>query len=557
MIDTRPLTRSWRLVVAPALAGLLMLVGCPKTSPTDEPTSARAAPFAPVQATFEVQPTTKMAASEALLKLGKEVYARRCAPCHGANGEGDGAAAYLLYPRPRDFKNGTYHFGSTWEGTPTDDDLYVSISRGIPGSAMPSWAHLPEKERWGLVHFVKSLAAEPLEPCLPESDDPTQDRAVIKVPPEPADDEAGRARAAELFKTTCERCHGSSAAGDGPAVAEMVDDKGVPIRPRDLNTGVFKGNHTPEDLYRRILRGIPGTPMPASPHLAGDDAWHLVHWVRSRSSDRLRERAEMKRYTIAVVRVEKLPDHPDAGDWKVAPKTELHLMPLWWRYARPEYLKVQAVHDGEEIAILLVWSDATHDDKVVRTQDFRDAAAIQLAAADSDPPFFAMGERGRAVNIWMWKAERQADLTAFGDIESQYPNIGIDSYPNLEKTPYEQPMRHAATLRSDKTFITAWGAGNIVADPERRSAGESLRAEGFGTLRGEKNDQAELKVMGVYTHGSYRVLLRRALDAKSGTSIELKPGGRALVAFAIWNGSAGDRDGKKSVTIWQDLAIQP
>jgi hypothetical protein len=27
------------------------------------------------------------------------------------------------------------------------------------------------------------------------------------------------------------------------------------------------------------------------------------------------------------------------------------------------------------------------------------------------------------------------------------------------------------------------------------------------------------------------------------------------VAFAVWNGRAGDRDGKKSVTIWQDLVI--
>jgi hypothetical protein len=27
------------------------------------------------------------------------------------------------------------------------------------------------------------------------------------------------------------------------------------------------------------------------------------------------------------------------------------------------------------------------------------------------------------------------------------------------------------------------------------------------------------------------------------------------VAFAVWNGHAGDRDGKKSVTIWQDLVI--
>jgi hypothetical protein len=29
------------------------------------------------------------------------------------------------------------------------------------------------------------------------------------------------------------------------------------------------------------------------------------------------------------------------------------------------------------------------------------------------------------------------------------------------------------------------------------------------------------------------------------------------VGFAVWNGSAGDRDGKKSVTIWQDLVLEP
>jgi hypothetical protein len=28
------------------------------------------------------------------------------------------------------------------------------------------------------------------------------------------------------------------------------------------------------------------------------------------------------------------------------------------------------------------------------------------------------------------------------------------------------------------------------------------------------------------------------------------------VAFAVWNGSAGDRDGKKSVTIWQELLLE-
>ena len=34
-------------------------------------------------------------------------------------------------------------------------------------------------------------------------------------------------------------------------------------------------------------------------------------------------------------------------------------------------------------------------------------------------------------------------------------------------------------------------------------------------------------------------------------------GAAVPVAFAVWDGSAGDRDGKKSVTIWQDLKLAP
>ena len=33
-------------------------------------------------------------------------------------------------------------------------------------------------------------------------------------------------------------------------------------------------------------------------------------------------------------------------------------------------------------------------------------------------------------------------------------------------------------------------------------------------------------------------------------------GAAVPVAFAVWNGSAGDRDGKKSVTIWQELLLE-
>jgi DMSO reductase family type II enzyme heme b subunit len=51
------------------------------------------------------------------------------------------------------------------------------------------------------------------------------------------------------------------------------------------------------------------------------------------------------------------------------------------------------------------------------------------------------------------------------------------------------------------------------------------------------------------------VQFTRPLAGGSG-EVRLSEGTRVPVAFAVWNGSAGDRDGKKSVTIWQELVLE-
>ncbi|MBI4526821.1 MAG: c-type cytochrome [Deltaproteobacteria bacterium] len=494
-------------------------------------------------------------ASPKLTALGKQIYGRQCAACHGEKGLGDGEAAYLLYPKPRNFVAAKYRMVSTWDRVPTDQDLFDTITRGMPGSAMPSWGHLPAEQRWALVYYVKSLAEKPLTIKAPKN--PTPDgspgEGIIQVPKEPPFDAAAKARVLELFKEACASCHGATGKGDG--TEKQVDEEGYPTRPRDLTAGVYKGSPDPISLYRHIIAGIPGSPMPMSDWAYGDDAWHLVHYVRSLSSERQRERVEMKKFEIVAQRVKKLPDHPDDGSWRLAPRVILHLMPLWWRTDRPEEITVRAVHDGKEIAFLLMWTDETPDHTAMRPQDFRDAVAVEFSLT-KDPPFFAMGEKGRNVNIWMWKSERQADLEpAFQELEKVYPNIGIDSYPNLLRAPVEQPVRHALTLDADKTFVTGWGAGNIVSDPQRKSPAEDLTAQGFGTLRARPKIDQKVDARGVYAESSYRVILRRSLKPSGKDGVALTPGTTVPVAFAVWNGAAGDRDGKKSVTIWQDLKI--
>ncbi|HET9228980.1 MAG TPA: cytochrome c, partial [Thermoanaerobaculia bacterium] len=60
-----------------------------------------------------------------------------------------------------------------------------------------------------------------------------------------------------------------------------VNDNGTPAKPRDLTTGLYKGGGEPEQLYARIVLGIPGTPMPASDKLSPQDVEALVAYVRS------------------------------------------------------------------------------------------------------------------------------------------------------------------------------------------------------------------------------------------------------------------------------------
>ena len=506
---------------------------------------------------FSISPTRTLPSTAELLALGKTTFEKECVACHGAAGNGEGDAAYLLYPRPRDFTTGSFRLISTWEGVPTDEDLFTTISRGMPGSAMPSWAHLPEDTRWALVHYVKTFSKRPF--AIPQaSHEPDKfgngGAGVLTVPPEPPYDDAARARAQELFSKGCAPCHGATARGDG--AQKQVDSKGFPTRPRDLTLGVYKGSPDPAAVYRRIVAGLPGSPMPQSGYLNGNDGWHLAHFVRSLSSDAQRAKVEMKKFRIVAKRVPALPPSPDSGIWRSTQAVNLHMMPLWWRTDRPEEVTVRALHDGNNLALLLKWEDATNDETAIRPQDFRDAAAVEFALTP-DPPFFAMGQAGAPVNIWMWKSERQADLeTAFQDVEKVYPNIGIDSYPNLLKSPMEQPMRHALTLESDPRFVTAWGAGNIVADPTRRSAAEDLTAQGFGTLKAHPMADQAVAATGEYGTGSYVVQFTRSLVGKGGTAVTLVPGGRVPVAFAVWNGSFGDRDGKKSVTIWQELLLE-
>ena len=82
------------------------------------------------------------------IEAGKKIAMTNCAPCHGQSGKGDGPGAAALPKKPADWTSKAVQDES-------DAALFVRISDGNP--PMPPWASLPEKDRWDLVNYVKSL----------------------------------------------------------------------------------------------------------------------------------------------------------------------------------------------------------------------------------------------------------------------------------------------------------------------------------------------------------------------------------------------------------------
>ena len=93
------------------------------------------------------------------LAVGKAIYEQHCARCHGITGQGDGRDAKRLYPRPRDLTAGIFKFRSTASGTsPTDEDLFQTLTNGLTAGGMPDWSHLDESLRWQLVSYLRTLS---------------------------------------------------------------------------------------------------------------------------------------------------------------------------------------------------------------------------------------------------------------------------------------------------------------------------------------------------------------------------------------------------------------
>ena len=343
---------------------------------------------------------------------GKGVYERKCAGCHGVTGDGKGAAAELLMPAPRDFTSGIYKIRSTANKVPTDKDLFDVITYGMPGTSMPPWSVLPEKDRWNLVAYVKSFTPEKFKEAPKKQD----------LPKEVASSAESIKRGKEMFEAIeCNKCHGADGRADGPSRPELKDEWGHPIAPANLTKRwTFRGGPSRTDVATRLATGILGTPMPTFIDSVEkpDDIWHLANYVASLGP----ESPSYATLLTAKAATDAIPDDPDAEFWRKIPAQTIALMGqviVDPRNFNPaiDLVSVRAAYNDKEIAFHLTWDDPTPS-QPDGAQVYADVIALQFPPSvgpGTERPYFLMGDGSDAVYQLRWEhGKGVAEVTANG-----------------------------------------------------------------------------------------------------------------------------------------------
>lgn len=123
----------WRLVVLPLASVFLGAILCfaassgawlRKVPPSDR---GRVNPYA---------------GSPEAIAAGQVLYREHCAKCHGEDAEGHGSRPALRSERL---------------AAATDGEIAWILKNGQVFKGMPSWAALPEQQRWQIVAYLRSL----------------------------------------------------------------------------------------------------------------------------------------------------------------------------------------------------------------------------------------------------------------------------------------------------------------------------------------------------------------------------------------------------------------
>ncbi len=299
-------------------------------------------------------------------------------------------------------------------------------------------------------------------------------------------------------KTKCWECHGKAGRGDGEKgwQDKFKDDWGNRIYPADQTSPwEYRAGSDLKDVYKTITVGINGTPMTSyGDTVSEENRWALAYFVLSEQQIR------NLGLSLRVIKVKDLPAGTDDPVWS---KLDYLDLPMAGQvifdprdFTAPiTNARVRGVYTDSGLAVMIEWTDKQANPAEGDGGLPPDAAQIQFPTktAEGARPYFFMGDKKLGANVWQWSATN---------------NSGTES---------------------------------IAAGPD------DIRPQ----------DKQDVKVIGSYTEGRYRVLFTRSLNTGDDKHAVFEIGKFMPFSVALYDGRNNETGKKGAISAWYYLMLEP
>jgi len=491
------------------------------------------------------------------IEAGKRVYFTKCVWCHGVDGAGDGPSADRLWPRPRNFNQGTFKIRHTASGElPLPlTDLFQTVTHGLPGSAMPSWEGiLTEEQRRQAIAFVTAQLVKDRK----FDDKDTETFTVLQLDslkPIPPSKESLEKGAQLLVDKKCIECHGVDGRGDGNAF-NLKDDWGFPIQPASFHKcWNFRGSrqdpYEVKNIFRTFSTGVNGTPMPSfADNTTIEERWHIANFVQSLCErdakgnpleiDPLTDKPKIN-FVIRSGPIEgEFPDDPENELWQ---KRERRIVALGGQIThkprnfvnRLDDVWVKSIYNDKNIAFLFQWEDRSKSVAEGKLPFQPTEVNLDEFGIKEQPP-----KTGEPDSI----AAKQNNYTLYNDAFAvQFP-VKWQEIPPPEKPRF------------------FWGDQKYPVDIVKWEADGSLRAfagTGWDQDFEERDDFAEkMKLLKAeWKDGRWTLMIQRPLKGDYDEDTYFEMGKYIPTVFFAWDGHNGDVGRKLAVSAFYYTILEP
>ena len=491
------------------------------------------------------------------IEAGKRVYFTKCVWCHGVEGSGDGPSADRLWPRPRNFNQGTFKIRHTASGElPLPGvDLFQTVTHGLPGSAMPSWEGiLSDEQRRQVIAFVTTQLVKDRK----FDDKDTETFTVLQLDslkPIPPNKESIDKGAQLVVDKKCIECHGIEGRGDGNAF-NLKDDWGFPIQPASWHKcWNFRGSrqdpYDVRNIFRTFSTGVNGTPMPSfADNTTIEERWHIANFVQSLCErdakgdpleiDPLTDKPKVN-FVMRSGPIEgEIPADPEHEIWQ---KRERRIVLFGGQIThkprnfvnRLDDVWVRSVYNDKNIAFLFQWEDRSKSVAEGKRPFQPTEVNLDEYGIKEQPP-----KTGEPDSI----AAKQNAYTVYNDAFAvQFP-VKWQELP-----PPEKPR-----------FL--WGDQKYPVDIVKWEADGSLRAfagTGWDQDFEERDDFAEkMKLLKAeWKDGRWTLIVQRPLKGDYDEDTYFEMGKYIPTVFFAWDGHNGDIGRKLAVSAFYYTILEP